>query len=376
MKNKVIRIKTAVVIVAALLFGGCSDQILHEDIGFILQMGLEEDDEGQFVYSVTYPVTSENAVEQTGFLSITGDSLMRVAREELRDRSGKILLAGKVQNVMYSEELARKGMKEFLEIFIRNPHNPMQANVVIVDGSPKEMMQLSLNYIDKPRSAFYVNDLMKDGLIKSIVSEYKLYSIFLLDYAKTIDAFIPILKYDSGGIEIKGSALLDGDRMVGEISKEQTILLNLLVGSSKKGRYELKQPVSDENPDGIRTGAAIVIVKAKRHIQIRVKTGQKLRTDIELKLRVRVEEYAGPHHLENDEKMKQFEALLANTIKSDCLELLRIIQEAGSDPLGLEEMFRSRNNEAYKQMNWDEEYRNMQFHMDVKVKVESFGVMS
>lgn len=376
MKKKIFRVKAVIVIIVVLLFTGCTDQILYEDIGFILQVGLEQDDEGQFVYSITYPVTEENAVEKSAFLSVTGESLMWVSREELRDRSSKILLAGKAQNVMYSKELARKGMKEFLEIFMRNPDNPLQANVVIVDGSPKEMMQLSMNYKDKPRSAFYVNDLMRDGRNKAIASQHKLYSIILFDFARTIDAFIPIFQYNSEGIEIKGSALLDGDRMVGEISKDQTILLNLLTGNNKKGRYTLNQPVPDENTNDIRTGAAVMFLKAKRNIQVQVKPGKKLRTDIELKLHMRVEEYAGPHNLEDNDKMKQFETLLANAIKADCLELLRIIQEAGSDPLGLEEKVRAKNNKEYKQMNWDEEYQKMQFNMDVKVKVESFGVMN
>ena len=85
-----------------------------------------------------------------------------------------------------------------------------------------------------------------------------------------------------------------------------------------------------------------MFLKAKRNIQVQVKPGKKLRTDIELKLHMRVEEYAGPHNLEDNDKMKQFETLLANAIKADCLELLRIIQEAGSDPLGLEEKVRAK----------------------------------
>jgi spore germination protein len=352
------------------------DQTLYEEIGFILQVGLELDNNDNFVYSLTYPVTAEDAEEKIGFLSVKNKNLMRVSKEELRDQSGKKLFAGKAQHIFFSEGLAQKGISEFLEIFLRNPDNPIQANVVVVDGSPKEMMELSFGYKDKPSISFYVNDLLKDGRDKAIASELRLYSITILDHAKTIDPFIPILKYDSKGIEIKGSALLDGDRMVGEIDKEQTILLNLLTGAKKKGRYTLEKPVPNENILDIMQGAAIMILSAKRKLNINLIQGEKPLTDIKLEIMVRVEEYTGPDHLEDDEMKKQLETLLANSIKSDCVELLKILQKTGSDPIGLEEKIRAKNNEAWKSMNWEEKYREMQFQVDVKVNVESYGVIS
>lgn len=376
MKRRIHKIKYAFLIIAALFLTGCMDQLLYEEIGFILQVGLELDSEDNFVYSLTYPVTSEEAEEKSAILSVKNQNLMRASKEELRDQSGKKLFAGKAQHILFSKELAEKGVYDFLEIFLRNPDNPMQANVVIVDGSPKEMMELSLEYKDKPRSAFYFNDLIRDGRDKAIVSELRLYNIIIFDYAKTIDPFIPMLKYDSKGTDIKGSALMDGDKMVGEIDKEQTVLLNLLTGQKKAGRYTIKEPVPDENVMDIKQGTAIMILTAKRKLDIIVQDGEKPRTYIELKIKVRVEEYAGPHHLEDDEKKKQLEALLTNAIKTDCMELLKILQEVGSDPIGLEEKIRAKNNAAWKSMNWKEEYREMQFQLEVKVTVESYGVMS
>ncbi len=376
MKKQCGKLIAVFLIIPALFLSGCMDQTLYEEIGFILQVGLELDNNDNFVYSLTYPVTAEDAEEKIGFLSVKNKNLMRVSKEELRDQSGKKLFAGKAQHIFFSEGLAQKGISEFLEIFLRNPDNPIQANVVVVDGSPKEMMELSFGYKDKPSISFYVNDLLKDGRDKAIASELRLYSITILDHAKTIDPFIPILKYDSKGIEIKGSALLDGDRMVGEIDKEQTILLNLLTGAKKKGRYTLEKPVPNENILDIMQGAAIMILSAKRKLNINLIQGEKPLTDIKLEIMVRVEEYTGPDHLEDDEMKKQLETLLANSIKSDCVELLKILQKTGSDPIGLEEKIRAKNNEAWKSMNWEEKYREMQFQVDVKVNVESYGVIS
>lgn len=354
---------------------GCMDQMLYEEVGFILQIGLELDSEGNFVYSITYPITSRDTEEKVGFLSIKNEKLMRSSKEELRDRSGKKLVGGKTQHVYYSNELAQQGMSEFLEIFLRNSDNPMLANVVIVDGSPKEMMEFSLDYKDKPIISSYMNDMLKDGRDIAIASEQRLYTITILDYAKTIDPYIPILKYDRKGIEIKGSALLDGDRMVGEINKEQTILLNLMTGEKKNGRYILNQSVPDESISDIRQGAAFIITSAKSRINVYAGNEEKPRADIELMIKLRVEEFAGPLYLEDDKMKKKLEELLTGSIQSECLEIIKILQNTGSDPLGIEEKVRVKYNEIWKTMNWAEQYKEMQISVNIRVTVESYGVL-
>lgn len=326
------------------------------------------------LYSITTPVTTEDAKEKVEILDVTGKDLMRESKEVLRSVSGRKLMAGKSQHVYFSKEIAQKGINEFLGIFIRDPDNPMQANLVVVDGSPMEMLKMGLNLEDKPRPAFYVSSLLKDARDTAIAVETRLYDFSILQYSKTIDPVLPFVRYGENEIEIAGSALFDTDKMVGVINRKQTILLNLLTGEKNNGRYNLKA-VPGDNGGNILHGASVMIVESKSKKEIELKEGMEPKAKITLKLKMRLEEYTGGGRMDEEKAKKSLEEQLAMEMKSDCEELFKYMQSVGADPIGFGEMVRSKYNEQWKSMDWKEKYREMETDIKVEVMIRSYGVM-
>lgn len=353
---------------------GCWDQMLFDEIGFVLQMGFESDKKNELVVSMTIPVISPEAAEKVEFQYNTTKGLVRDAREKVRNVSGKLLQGGKIQHVYFSRELAEKGINEFLEIFLRNPDNPLLANVVVVDGSPKEMMELGVKYKDKPRLATYAAELLRDAHRRSCAPETRVSNFSIMNYSKTIDPITPLFRYSGENIEVAGTALFDTDKMVGLIDTQRTMLLIALTGKSKAFEYIHSGTAPAEKKETVKKGAAVMVNKVNRKIKIDV-GGDAPLIDVTLELRANIDEFNDDQNLEIDRNKRKLEQEIASGIQAECLRLLKYCQEIGSDPVGFGEIVRSRHNDYWKSVEWKEVYREASFNVNVSVNIEMYGTI-
>lgn len=366
---------TAVILCMSLLVQtGCWDQKIYERIGFILQMGLEVDREGELIYTVSVPIVGPDVKGKVEILS-TAKNLLREAREEVRHVSGKAVEGGKTQHVYFSKALAQKGVGRFLELFIRHTENPLLANVIIIDGSPKEMMELSAKFENKARPAFYVNDLLVNARQNSYIPETRIYDFSVMQYSETIDPITPILRYSNEHIEIAGTALFKEDKMVGQIDADSTGMLQAMMGVNRRIQYMFHRQENKEGKTKIKEGAAILIKGIKRRLKVNT-DGEVPRVDIKLDFTASLEEYSEEHNMNDPEAKKKLEETVALSMEKDCLKLVEYLKEVGSDPLGIGELVRARNNAYWKSVKWEDVYKDVPFEVDVKLNIEFYGAIN
>ncbi len=368
-KSKLVSVVLLCILV--LVQTSCWDQKIYERIGFILQLGLELDNEGSMIYTVSVPIVSPDIEGKVEILSTTAD-LLRESREKVRRVSGKIVEGGKTQHIYFSKELAEKGIGGLLEIFIRHTENQLLANIIVVDGSPKEMMELSAKFTDKPRPTFYVNDLLVSARLSSYAPETRIYDFLIMEFSKTIDPTAPLFRYDKKEIEVIGSALFSGDKLVGELNTEATGLLNTLAGVGRKLQYTYKDKKEAQR---IKNGASILIKGAKRHIDLYFDEDIPC-IEIKLDLIASLEECSQKIDFSNTEEKRKFEDEIALAIKKDCLELLEYLKALGSDPIGFGEIVRSRHNDYWRSMEWKEMYKEALFDVEVNLVLEFYGAIN
>ncbi len=368
------RILVMIMCMTLLILTGCWDQKIYERIGFILQLGLELDQDEKLVYTATIPIIGPDIKGNVDVFT-TSRNLLREAREEVRHVSGKAVEGGKTQHIYFSKELAQKGINQFFEIFLRQSENPLLANVIVVDGSPKEMMELSAQFENKPRPAAYVNDLLVNARQNSYIPETRIYDFSILAYSKTIDPITPLVRYNRKHIEIAGSALFSGDKMVGEINTAETGILHALLGTDNTIQYMYRDQEEERETSQIKEGVALSIKGAKRKVEINTE-GETPQIDIKLDLKASLAEYGVGHSMDNPEAKKRLEEAVSKSIQKDCLEVLAYLQEVGSDPLGVGEMIRAKHNPYWKSVEWKEVYGAAIFNVEVKLLFEFYGTIN
>lgn len=368
------RVMATILCCILILQTGCWDQKIYERIGFILQLGLELDSDGNMIYTISVPLVEPEVDQKTEILS-TSINLLREGREQTRLVSGKNVEAGKTQHLYFSKELAQHGINQYLDIFFRSTENPLLSNIVVVDGSPKEMMEWGKDYKARPRQTFYINDLLEDARRNSYAPETRTYDFSISAYSTTIDPIAALLRYNKEQAEISGSALFSKDKMVGEINAMDTSLLLALMNKKRSSTYFYQEKNTQEAHNKTKSRTAISFRGLKRTVSIDTD-----RNTPEIHIRLRyigiISEYHEAHNLDDSKAKKELEEKIAESMRKDLLRLLHYLQTVGADPIGFGEMIRTKHNTYWKSVEWRKIYEDVKFSVEVDLLLEFYGAMN
>lgn len=362
-----------VLLLVPLLLTSCWDSKVYERVGFILQVGIESTKDKLLVSYNVPVVVGSNAKEETEYLS-TEVTQIRDFRERARRISSKIVEGGKIQQLLFSEDVASKGMSEYFELFERDNILPSTSHVVIVDGSPSELMSVLQNLKDKPLPAFYVNNLIENNIRNGYSPSSRISSYTTRFFSRTIDSISPVIRMateEGKGVKLVGTALFSGDKMVGRINSEKTPLLLSLMGRFRGGEYIASSLESDSI---YNKGAAVALSKAKRKLKINIVNGTPV-VNISLSFKGRLEEFKFGAVSDLNNKV-DIQETISKEMTEMCLYILKYSQDVGSDPLGIGEMLRAYHNSYWQSINsWKDTYKDVKFNVDVNLILNHYGVI-
>src|SRR5690554_1494897 len=225
-----------VLLMPILLFSGCWDQKIIEETGVVLQVGIEPAPGNKLLVTNVFPAFDSKIQNQDEIIT-TEVNLLRESRKEARMVTDKKVEGGKIQQVLFSKEIAGQGILDLLEVFQRDPLNSPLAQLVVVDGSPKELLERAQNFVSKPRSVFYIDQLLAGNANYFYTPETRIYDFNIRALAPGLDPVTPLVKLEPDGIKVLGSALFSADRMTGELDTQQTALLLAMMGQAPKTEF-------------------------------------------------------------------------------------------------------------------------------------------
>lgn len=351
---------------------GCWDQKIYEEIGFILQVGIESAENDQLLVTYTSPVIGGEIKNSVEIVTVKAH-LLREGRENARMVSPKTLEGGKIQQVLLSEEIAQKGMYNLLEIFQRDPINPALAYVSIVEGSPNQLLRKAITFGDKPRAAFYINQLLDGNAKSSYIPATKVYDFSIDYFIPGVDPITSMVKLEPDSIKVTGTALFSGDKMVGKLNTMETSYLLTLMNKLKKTEYILSLPSSDKESKNAKKGMALLIKDAKRKLDVKIVDDRPV-VSISLEIDATVDEY-GSGQLNIIENQRSFEHHASKEVTQHCMKILEYTQEVGSDPLGIGEIIRANYNDYWQEGDWKDIYKIVEFKVNTKVDIIYFGTI-
>lgn len=360
-------------IIIPTLLTGCWDLKIFEQVDFTLQLGIESSKkEGELLITGTSPAIGAKEKMAIEMISSTAQSL-REATEKRNRMAAKRTRSGKIQQILFSEEIAGKGIHELLEVFERDPEDPLLAWVAVVEGSPREMFEKASKFKDIPGPALYINQLLQHSSKDAHIPVTRVYNFDVNYFAPGIDPVTPLLRLVKEDILVVGSALFSDDKMVGKIDHKQTALLLAMMGKTQKTvtSYITSQPPG-ESPEA-KEYIAITLSQCKRKIDVYIKDKKPV-VNINISYSGYLEEF-GWDNFSDQSVQKKVEKHIAGNIKKDCMELLKYMQEVGSDPIGIGDMVRAKYYSYWQSIDWKEVYKEAQINVDVQVDIKEYGAI-
>lgn len=339
----------------------------------MLQAGVESYQDDKLLVTVTSPVVG-GEMNQIEVITVEAENL-RASREKARMSSPKTLEAGKIQQLLLSKELAEKGIHEILEVYERDSTNPALALVVVVDGSPHDLLQRASKLADKPRAAFYINQLLEGNIRNNYIPETRVYDFDINYFIDGIDPVTPIIRSTENGITVIGTALYKGDKMVGTLDARMSALLLAMMNQFKKSEYIASTNDLPKVPGNQKTGIAISLNSVKTKISTSVTDEGNPKVSITLNFRTAIDEYKWDHMKDKNDHL-HIESVVADQIKKDCEKIIKELIELGADPIGIGLQFRAFQNWYWKSNSWDEVYKDLEFDVTVKLKIDNAGIIN
>lgn len=355
-----------------LLLSGCWDQILVEQTGFPLQLGLELSPEHKLLITSIHPAINGKEKNQDEIL-ISEGNLLRESRTRRETTTAKIINGGKLQQLLFSKELAVSGIQEIMEILERDSLNPPVSYVVVVDGSPKELMEKAQTFTSKPQPSLYINQLLVNNMNSAHTPDTKVYDFFIRYFAPGLDPITPLIKLEADEIRILGSALFSGDKMAGEIDTQQTALLLAMMGQSKNTELFF-DPIEPEKTESVKKGISLTNVRSRSRVRVKIENNRPA-IDMALAFTASLVEYRRDA-LDQPPVQKKIEEQLARQIKQACLEIIHYTQEIGSDPIGIGDLVRAKYPAYWQRVNWREAYREATVNLQIKLDILQYGAIT
>ncbi|MFL0269201.1 Ger(x)C family spore germination protein [Candidatus Clostridium radicumherbarum] len=358
----------------ACIFTGCWDQKILEKIGFNLELGVESNPNGLSVSYVSPLIAPDESGKIISIEKLDGVSTLREAREKAKLSSSKKVESGVLDHILFSSELAASGLDDILSVLEREADDPTQSYLVIVDGSPRKLLSSISEFKTKPRSDIYLKSLIESGIESSYIPDTAVHDYDINLFSGTIDLIVPMMKLGNEEVELTGSALFHKDKMVGSINIRETSILLSLMGKKKPMEYICKTVDNTEVSSHKLVGMAVTLKDAKRKIKVTLENGRPI-VNISLSYKARCDDARWGIDFTNKEIKANIESKIAENIKDDSMMVLDKCQKAGSDPMGIGDILRANYPNYWSNTTWLKAYQDATFNVDVKLHINSHGLI-
>ncbi|MGB7605085.1 MAG: Ger(x)C family spore germination protein [Lutisporaceae bacterium] len=362
----------ALIILCSLILTGCWDQKIYEQLGLILTLGIEESSDKQLLLTYVYPIIGGKVRSDVGIESAQS-TIIRGVREKLAYNAPKRMEGGKIQQVLLSDSLAKTGIHDILEIFQRDATLPAVAYVVVVEGSPNELIVKGSKLEDRPRISLYLFQLIEENVKLSSIPNTKIFDFDINFFAPGLDPITPMIKLEKESVALTGCALFSDDKMVGKLDEKQTVLLLGIMGQTRNTDFVVSDPqLPSSNP--IKYGIAVTLRKPKRKIDISFGEDGIPIIDISLKYECQIDEYKW-NETNDPTKQNKLEKIVSKNMESYCNEVVKKIQAVNCDSVGFGNMIRAKHYEYWQRIDWREIYPQAKIKVAVQVEVVKEGII-
>ncbi|MCK8816709.1 Ger(x)C family spore germination protein [Natroniella sulfidigena] len=359
MQNK---IKIITLLLILMLIVGCWDVSEIDRTRFPTYITFDQKADDVYRFSTKIPVLKEEAPEDVSNFRFSGPSFYSGFKDLQPRVMGKISLA-LLRIAIFSEAVAQEGLKPHLDTFLRDPVIPGSTLFAITPGRADEIIDIEVaptNDIGE-----YLELLFNGGTDDLILLETTLNDFFISLLTTGVDPIIPLLKYGTDDMEVKGAGIFQNDRMVGQLSEKEVRALTLVKEKGLKGEIEIK--VEDEIVN-------YYIQNNRAKIEPSSKDGR-LKFQIELTLDVDIDEDTNFRRLiDSPSTIERLEEELNSNLKREIYLLFDTLQELKSDPIGLGQITRAKRFDLFDPDEWRQDFSRAEIEVDINSRIRRLGI--
>lgn len=293
---------------------------------------------------------------------IAGNGLTIAASRETRSlKQDKRFTLGLEKVYVDSEDYAKEGIKESIDVLFRNPSVNDTAYMVICKGKAEDMLKLKVEQY--PSSSDYIEGLIKNSINENFFSgDYQVVNEYVRLNVPGRIVVMPYITIEEGKPKISGSAYFKGDKLAGVLNNKDSKYRNLLSRNAKKGIFTIKNSKNNYIDYDCTVKRKVICKRVKNIYYFTIKLALKgsiISNETKLKISQKPMDLA--------EAEKEFD----KSITKDCEEFIKRMQE--DYKVDLLELGRFAAAKYGRKNNYKNIIENSKINVQVDVKIESQG---
>lgn len=229
---------------SGLLLTSCSPRTkVIEDLQLIQAIGYDYENEEEFkaVAGSQIILSEEEALPNTEVFTAISNTA-RIARKKMQTESSKLLVLGRVNLVLFQDELAKQGIFYYLDILQRDPVIGRNVRPAVVEGTVYDLLAQKYNLDITVYQ--YLSELIEQSE-REIFPEMTLHSLLYHYYDEGSDIYLPMIKQEKDRARVIGLALFKGDQFVHKLNVEGSSYLKMIKEPFSGGFYQID--LEDDN---------------------------------------------------------------------------------------------------------------------------------
>jgi spore germination protein KC len=378
--NKIRLVLSVILIVLLLMASGCWDLKELDSRGFVSGFAIDKGpNNNQIVFTTQVIDPSQVASGKNSkaggkpffLVSSEGPTLFYAIRHLAQSSSRKLTYTHN-QVIVFGDELARKGISDYLDLFMRDPEIRKTNLVLVAEGKGAEILKIitPLN----PISGLYIEKLIKEQAI----SNSETMTITFLDFAQRVMShssapLASLISIRSQGKEkqlhVTGTAVFDRDlKMIGKLNGLETRGLLWVLGKVESGIVLVK-------PGSCNDFYSLEIIKASSKVIPGMDKGEPHIT-IKIIVKSNLVEANCADDLLKPGIWKTMEKKQAEAIRGEILMSLRQARKLNSDIFGFGDAFYREYPDAWQEIGprWQEIFSTIKVDIVIENQVKRPGL--
>lgn len=372
-------------ILANMFLSGCLYEGELSDIGIAVSVGIDKSEDG---YLVTYQVMNPKAVSAKApnespivLYTESGEDLFEIKRK-ITQQSPRKIYHSHLRTVILSEEIAKEGIKDMLDFFVRGHEYRTDFYFLIAKGTTAHNILKVITPLESVSQMEVYQALERSEKVWAPTKTVKIYELVnniisqgdnpvmtgveILNPKDKSDSIDNLKLSDATKLSVSSMGVFKEDKLVGWLTEKESRSYNYITENVEStGTYS----EYEQN----RISVEVINSKTKRKVYV---IDSKLAINVEISIKIDIAAITGDLDITDENIINKFESMAEEQVKSLCNNAVkRTKEDFGSDIFGFGEDIHRAYPKLWKDLkdDWNNEFANLPVNFDVKVKVNNLG---
>lgn len=345
-----------------------------EELSYVIAIGIDVSENNENNILLTIQVATTKPQEsggtsnlQTSLLSVETDSL-GLGFNILNTLSTNELNLSHCSAIIFSEELAKKGIEPHFDNLANNIEIRPTATIIVANNTAQEFLVSTSESEDI--SADFYNSFLESSETTSYIPESSLSDFYAALHDDVIEPSAVYGYSDGSNIENIGLAVFKGDKFVGRLSGIQTIIHNILTNELDSATISLISPIDNKSIINIKLSLA-----KDTDIDISYNESTKISNiKCNINLEGKILSAATNYSFNDTEDLDKLKNAINSKIVSETNNYLyKISHEYNSDIVGFFGYLKRHylTYDELKNINWEESFKEATFNINSNIELTS-----